>query len=125
MIIKNANVYQENNTFRMEDIYIDGLKIVDHIPPNQTVINADGLFAIPGLTDIHFHGCEGHDFCEGNHGAILAMAKYQAKHGITTICPATMTLPEERLQVICEAARSYENREGAILCGINLEGPAT
>ncbi len=123
MIIKNANVFQENHSFRMEDIYIDGFKIIDHIPPNQTIFDAEGLFAIPGLTDIHFHGCEGHDFCDGNHEAIMAIAKYQAKHGITTICPATMTLSEEKLNVICEAAESYENRQGAILCGINMEGP--
>lgn len=123
MIIKNAKVYQENNTFRTDDIYIDGSTIVEHIPSNQTIYDADGLFAIPGLTDIHFHGCAGRDFCEGKHEAILDMAKYQAKHGITTICPATMTLSEEMLSFICEAAGSYDNREGAILCGINMEGP--
>ena len=84
----------------------------------------DGLYAIPGLVDIHFHGCAGYDLCDGTHEALSAMAHYQAAHGICAICPATMTLPEERLAAIMEAAASYRTgRWEAALAGVNLEGP--
>ncbi|MBQ4430735.1 MAG: N-acetylglucosamine-6-phosphate deacetylase, partial [Synergistaceae bacterium] len=76
----------------------------------------------PGLTDIHFHGCMGHDFCEGNNEAFTAIAEYEAMNGITTICPATMTLPENDLARIMRAAKSF-SRENSALIGINLEGP--
>lgn len=123
MIIKNANVFNENNVFEVKDIYIKEDLIVDQNAPDDKVIDGTGLYAIPGLTDIHFHGCVGYDFCDGSHEAIESMAKYQAKNGVTTICPATMTLREETLMKIAEAASNYENEDGAILCGINMEGP--
>jgi N-acetylglucosamine-6-phosphate deacetylase len=52
-----------------------------------------------------------------------AMAVYEASQGITTIVPATMTLSRSALKKICQAAASYPNKKGAILCGINMEGP--
>lgn len=75
------------------------------------------------MTDVHFHGCVGRDFCEGETDAIEAIAAHQAACGITTICPATLTLSEEKLTKIAACAQNYESSKGAILCGINMEGP--
>jgi len=126
MIIKNARVFNENQTFEEKAIFIDNDLIVSHNKnhaSNDMIIDAAGLYAIPGLTDIHFHGCAGYDFCDGTLEALDTIAKYEAQNGVTTICPATMTLPEERLSDICKNAAVYNNSEGAILCGINMEGP--
>lgn len=123
MIIKNAKVYKENNTFEVQDIYIENELITSEKVSNDEVIDATGLYAIPGLTDIHFHGCVGHDFCDGTQKAIEEIAKYQANNGVTTICPATMTLGEDTLLKIAKVAATYENKDGAILTGINMEGP--
>lgn len=125
MIIKNASVYMENGTFVEQDIYIEGEKIVSNA--TGEVIDAAECFAIPGLTDIHFHGCMGYDFCDGTIEAITRIAEYEASVGVTTMVPATMTLPEEQLMKICQTAAKY-NREmkdikGASLVGINMEGP--
>ena len=62
MIIKNASVFQEDGTFKTQDIYIEGDKIAEN--GSGDVLDADGLIAIPGLTDIHFHGCMRNDFCD-------------------------------------------------------------
>ena len=51
------------------------------------------------------------------------MADYEASQGVTTIAPATMTFDEERLTRIAKAAKAHKNEKGAILCGINMEGP--
>lgn len=93
---------------------------------NDIVINAEGLFVIPGLTDIHFHGCAGFDFCDGDYKAFQAIANYQAKNGVTTICPATMTLPEQKIIEILKSVNNFKklkNKTGAEIVGINLEGP--
>ena len=29
------------------------------------VIDGEGCYAIPGMVDVHFHGCVGYDFCDG------------------------------------------------------------
>lgn len=121
MIIKNAFVFTESG-FVKKDIHIDGECISD-TPVSSDTIDAEGLYAIPGLIDIHFHGCVGYDFCDGTKEAIQAIAEYEAGQGITCIVPATMTLGEDELAGIFETAASYESKHGAELVGINMEGP--
>ncbi len=96
------------------------------------IIDASDCYAIPGLIDIHFHGCLGKDFCDGTPEAIRVLASYEASRGITAICPATLTLSEEELcRVLREAACFKREREvqggerylEADLVGINMEGP--
>lgn len=129
MIIKNASVFTENGRFMPKDIYIEGGEFVDSAQKvsDKEEIDASGCYAIPGLTDLHFHGCVGHDFCDGTREAIDAMAAYEASIGVTNIVPATMTLSEDTLLGICEAAKAYReeglHEKRARLCGINMEGP--
>lgn len=122
MIIKNAEVYTEDGVFEKKDIYIQDDKFVD-TPSDEEILDGEGCYAIPGLTDIHFHGCVGYDFCDGTEEAIQAIADYEASVGVTTIVPATMTFSEEKLAEIGQAAKAHKNEKGAILCGINMEGP--
>ena len=122
IIIKDGIIFRPDNEFHKGTISITGGIITDEFPDNAETINAEGLYVIPGLTDIHFHGCMGHDFCEGTSEALEAIADYEAMNGITTICPATMTLPENELARIMRAARDFA-RECPSLVGINLEGP--
>lgn len=93
-------------------------------------IDAAGCYVIPGLTDIHFHGCAGHDFCDGTKEALDAITSFAYQHGVTSICPATMTLPIQRLSHILKNAahyrRAFQSGEGsrrAELIGIHMEGP--
>lgn len=129
MIIKNASVFTEEGVFANQDIYIrDGRFVKTEAEADASeVVDATGCFAIPGLTDIHFHGCMGYDFCDGTQEAITTIAEYEASIGVTSIVPATMTLPEETLKGICETAGAYvqagSREKAADLCGINMEGP--
>lgn len=124
MKIKNAKVYDLEKGFVSRDLAIgaDG-RIVDDAAAGGEDLDAEGLYAIPGLVDIHFHGCMGHDFCDGNEKAIQAIADYQASVGVLAICPATMTFSEEILDGIVDAAVAHKNVHGADLVGINMEGP--
>lgn len=49
------------------------------------VIDAQGNYLIPGLVDIHFHGCAGYDFSDGTPEALEAIVAYELKNGITSI----------------------------------------
>ncbi len=122
IIIENGIIFRPDNTFHRGTIAIHEGRITNDIPDEAERIDAEGLYVIPGLTDIHFHGCAGHDFCEGTREALQAIAEYEAMHGITTICPATMTLPEHDLIRIMRAAGEFAS-EYPSLIGINLEGP--
>lgn len=122
MKIIHAKVYTEKGIFEEKDVDTDGEKIADQSTDGE-VLDGSGCYLIPGLTDIHFHGCVGRDFCDGSLESIEAMAVYEASQGITTIVPATMTLGRETLKKICRAAADWNNEKGAVLCGINMEGP--
>ena len=122
IIIKNGNIFREDGHFHTGDLAITDGIISDTASPDSQVIDAENLYIIPGLTDIHFHGCAGHDFCDGTPEALRAIADYEIAHGITTLCPATMTLPENTLSHVMKAAKSFRE-ECPNLAGIYLEGP--
>ena len=123
MEFRNLRIYQPDGSFRTGGLTLSGDRIAA-APPSADACDMGGLYAIPGLIDIHFHGCAGHDLCEGTHAALSAMARYQAQSGICAICPATVALPEAELASIMESAASYTTeRCDAALVGLNLEGP--
>jgi N-acetylglucosamine-6-phosphate deacetylase len=144
--IINGTVFTEQHGFIPADLTLRDGRIAEIIPRAQEgqqaagcstgsngeasgsdgeVIDAAGRKILPGLVDIHFHGCSGHDFCEGTDEAFRAIESYETAHGITSICPATMTYPLEKLEKILTAADAYRNAAGAVsaLQGVNLEGP--
>ncbi|WP_346662521.1 N-acetylglucosamine-6-phosphate deacetylase [uncultured Merdimonas sp.] len=149
MIIKNVKVYLENETFAEGEIKVHKGKIERVISgaargegflaqPGEEVVDGKGAYAIPGLIDLHFHGCMGDDFCDGTREAIRRIAEYEASIGVTAIAPATMTLPVEELVQILETAAEYREeaqpalageerseayRACADLIGVNMEGP--
>ena len=88
------------------------------------VLDVDGCYVVPGFVDIHFHGCMGADLCDAEPEALKEIARYEASRGVTSICPATMTYPEDRLSSIARIAAAFEPAEDeASLVGINMEGP--
>lgn len=126
MILKNVKVFTEDKTFADGEIYMkDGVFVEAADGAGDEVIDGEGCYAIPGLIDLHFHGCMGHDFCDGTKEAIAEIARYEASIGVTAIAPATMTLPVEELERILAVAAEYrkEAAEGADLIGVNMEGP--
>lgn len=125
MIIRNAKVYTPQHTFAVQDLVIRNGRIVANAPaePGEKVIDAEGLYALPGLVDIHFHGAVGHDFCDADPEGLQAIADFEASKGVLAICPATMTFSEEILNGIMDVAAAHKNERGADLVGINMEGP--
>ena len=134
MIIDNVIVYTPDKKFMKGGIVLEGKTIRSIYTEKDTpdlrgkdVINGNGAYAIPGLIDLHFHGCKGDDFCDASKEAIARIAAYEASIGVTAIAPATMTLPVEELEHVLTVAAEY-NRETrdekkADLVGINMEGP--
>jgi N-acetylglucosamine-6-phosphate deacetylase len=127
MILKNARVYTPAHVFEQGDLVIRDGRIVDAAAaqalPDEEVLDADGLYALPGLVDLHFHGAVGCDFCDGTEESIQKLADFEAGRGVLAICPATMTFSEEILGRVMDAAAAHQNGRGADLVGINMEGP--
>lgn len=153
MIIKNARVFTEDNCFIYGDVSVEAgrFKEVPRTADNckddgnkctwgkateegsvkntykgnsdGKILDASGLIMIPGLVDIHFHGCMGADMCDGTVEALDVITSYEASVGVTSVCPATMTIPRDELLCVMKNAGDYTYHGGAHLVGINMEGP--
>ena len=125
MILENVKIFQNGRILPEGSLFIENGRFSDTAGEDSERIDCSGALAVPGFIDIHFHGCMGADFCDGTLSSIQKIADYEAANGITTICPATMSLSEEALLTIMRAAKTFceQERSGARLAGINLEGP--
>ena len=89
-------------------------------------IDLQGALVLPGLVDIHTHGCAGADFSDGDLPGLKRMGRFYAAHGVTAFCPTSMSLPYERLREAFLTAAAYADdppEGGARMAGIHLEGP--
>ena len=120
MRIANGKVF-DGQCFRERDVVVEG-QTFSSIEASGDVacgaggaadtLDASGCYVIPGLIDVHFHGAMGHDFCDASDEGISAIAAYEASRGVTSICPTTMTLPEERLAPIVASVAAHEAAAG-------------
>lgn len=115
-------IYTKDCIFRPGLITIkeDEITEVEICDLSDLTVEQQEQYLLPGLVDIHFHGAAGYDFCDGTQEAYRAIEEYENRHGITSICPATMTLPAEELRLIVKSAVSSGLK---CLRGIHLEGP--
>lgn len=125
MRIVNGMVFDLDQGFVNRDIFVENSIISNPTSAQNRVIDASGCYVIPGLIDLHFHGCCGEDFSDASSDGLEHMAEYELQNGITYICPAGMTLPKEQLILLCQNASLHRKTasKGAELVGINLEGP--
>lgn len=130
MIIKNGKVLDKSFHFVDADVLVKDGKIVKIgkvcTCGEEEVIDAAGKYVIPGLVDIHTHGCGGVDACNSNKEIIDTLSYTQGKAGITSFCPTTMTIPEEELLATMKTIGDYKkagNPAGADVAGIYMEGP--
>ena len=57
MIVRHAKIFGPDHRFISGDLVIREGRIIDAPPiPGEEVLDAQGLYALPGLVDIHFHG---------------------------------------------------------------------
>ena len=124
MRITGGQVFDLEKGFVARDVCFDGELLAETSADGKSY-DAGGCYVIPGLTDLHFHGCVGKDFSDADPAGLQRMADYELSRGVTQICPAGMTLGEDQLTRICQTAAAHraKNAGGAELVGVNLEGP--
>ena len=103
-----------------------GSRTAPELPVSEEETDLRGMYVIPGLVDIHSHGNSGHDFSDGDPEGLKVMGRFDARHGITSFLPTSMTLPYDRLETAFLTAKRYrEEWDGTSsrLAGIHMEGP--
>ena len=124
MRITGGQVFDLERGFVSRDLFTGG-KLIAQASGDDAVLDASGCYVIPGLVDVHFHGCVGEDFSDATPEGLQKIADYELSQGVTYLCPAGMTLPEDQLTEICKttAAHRAKNSGGAEVVGAHLEGP--
>lgn len=121
MIFKNCTFYNEFFEKEFGDIEIENGKI-KQIGILGEGRDMSGLTLIPGFVDVHIHGCGGGDSSDASAESLDKIAKELARHGVTSFCPTSMTLPKDRLLDIVKMIAEFKS-SGSKIAGINLEGP--
>ena len=114
MILKNV-IFEGKQT----DITTDNGRITAIAPASGSGEGVDctGLRAIPGLVDIHAHGCVGRDTMDGTFEEMCA---FLAKNGTTSWLPTTMTQSYEAIKAVTEGNTKVP---GTRILGFHMEGP--
>jgi N-acetylglucosamine-6-phosphate deacetylase len=122
MTLKNVSAFHCDG-FRTQDIYIQNDLFVPTPQPGDDSLDCTDLIAIPGLIDVHTHGCIGNDYSSADSHGIALMANYQASHGITTVFPTVASMPGEELSQACQRLSKQSFQIGSHFPGIHIEGP--
>ena len=128
MFYKNARIFGSDFRFHTGAFEVVDGKFGAVLPETvpADAIDLQGATVIPGLVEVHSHGCAGADFSDGDYEGLKAMAKQYAQWGVTSFAPASMTLPYDVLEKAFATAKQLveENAEGlSVLRGIQMEGP--
>lgn len=109
VLISDGKILEVTNS----DLAVIGAKIID----------AKGMFIVPGFVSMHSHGGGGRDFTEATPEAFRIIAQAHLKHGATSIFP---TLSSTTFDVLRQAVTTCEEmmqQPGSTVLGLHIEGP--
>ena len=87
------------------------------------LIDAKGMYIVPGFVCMHAHGGGGHDFTECTEEAFQTAIHAHLCHGATSIFPTLSSSPFSKLHqaaTICEKLMAEPNNP---VLGLHIEGP--
>lgn len=136
MLFKNGLVFC-NGAFVKTDVRVADKRFTEiaaglSAKEGEEVVDCSGKKLLPGLFDIHTHGCLGFDFSKSSVEEDLEMCRFYAKHGVTSVLATTMTNELNQYRTACgeirrliasEEAGAVGTEDCATVRGINMEGP--
>ena len=95
------------------DLAVIGAKVVD----------ARGLYIVPGFVAMNIHGAAGHDFKEGTEEAFRKAVAAHQRYGATTIFPTISSSPFSTIRQCAEVCERLMTEPGSPILGLHIEGP--
>ena len=88
----NAKVLTPQGWIENGSVLVEDNKIVEVLDSKHAVIGAElvdakGMYLVPGGIELHVHGGGGRDFMEGTEEAFKVAVEAHLKHGTTSIFP--------------------------------------
>jgi N-acetylglucosamine-6-phosphate deacetylase len=93
--------------------------------PDARGIDAAGKTLLPGFIDLHVHGGIGHEVMDAAPDKLRELARFYARHGVTSFLPTTWTDSRPAIQAALEVVAELQGpvEGGATILGTHLEGP--
>ena len=93
MRITGGQVFDLERGFLDRDVCTDGALISQASGGGET-LDASGCYVIPGLVDVHFHGCVGEDFSDATPQGLQRIADFEPRRAPRTgTSSTTRTFP--------------------------------
>lgn len=86
------------------------------------VIDAKGMYVVPGGVEMHVHGGGGRDFMEGTEDAFREAIAAHAKHGMTSIFPTLSSSTVPMIEKAVETCNKLMAEKNSPVLGLHLEG---
>lgn len=89
------------------------------------VIDGRACALLPGFVDLHVHGGDNADAMDADPDGLRRMARFHARHGVTSLLPTTWSASPPALEAAVAAIASVVGPVdgGATILGAHLEGP--
>jgi N-acetylglucosamine-6-phosphate deacetylase len=125
--IINGKIHTPQGWLKNGSVIINDNKILevsncDLAVVGANIVDARGMYIVPGGVEIHVHGGGGRDFMEGTEDAFRTAVDAHMQHGTTSIFP---TLSSSSIPMIQAAARTTEKlmaEKDSPVLGLHLEG---
>ena len=109
VLIRDNKILEVTNC----DLALIGAKLID----------AKGMYIVPGYVCMHAHGGGGHDFNECTEEAFRAAIKAHQKHGATSIFPTLSSSPFSEIRKAVTVCETLMNEKDSPVLGLHVEGP--
>lgn len=87
------------------------------------LIDAKGMYIVPGFVCMHAHGGGGHDFTECTEEAFRTAVKAHQKHGATSIFPTLSSSPFSEIRKAVSICEKLMKEKDSPVLGLHVEGP--
>lgn len=86
------------------------------------LIDAKGMYVVPGGVEIHVHGGGGRDFMEGEEEAFRVAVAAHMQHGTTSIFPTLSSSTVPMIEAAAEVCTKLMKEPDSPILGLHLEG---
>ena len=109
VILRDSKILEVTNC----DLAVIGASLVD----------AKGMYVVPGGVEMHVHGGGGRDFQEGTEEAFRTAVAAHGKHGTTSIFPTLSSSTVPMIEAAVETCNKLMEEKDSPILGLHLEGP--
>ena len=109
VLISDGKILEITNS----DLAVIGAKVIDAI----------GMYIVPGFVAMHVHGGGGYDYKQATAEAFEAATKAHLNHGATTIFPTISSSSFATLKQAVSVCETKMKEKGSTILGLHIEGP--